>query len=111
MVVTPSDTAPAVVALDAAVIILGCDEERVVRVEDFFMTPSLDITRMTVVEPTEVLTTIRIPDTWAGVRFYFEKVADRNTWDSALVSVAAALAVRDGMIDDLRVACSACRAD
>ncbi len=103
--VTPSDTAPALVALDAAIVILGRDGERVVQAEDFFMPPSLDITRMTVIEPTEVLTTVRIPETWAGARFYFEKVADRNTWDFALVSVAAALSLRDGIIDDLRVAC------
>ena len=38
-----------------------------------------------------VLTAIRLPDTWAGARFYFEKVRDRQVWDFALVSVASAM--------------------
>ena len=103
--VTPSDTAPALVALDAAMVIRSRKGERVVKAEDFFMTPSVDITRMTVLKPGDILTAIRIPDTWAAARFYFEKVADRNTWDFALVSVAAALSVDGGVIEDLRIAC------
>ena len=103
--VSPSDTAPALVALDASLVLLGRSGERVVPAEDFFMPPSVNITKMTIIEPTEVLTTIRIPGSWAGARFYFEKVADRNAWDFALVSVAAALSVSNGTVDDLRVAC------
>ena len=52
--------------------------ERVVMAEDFFMKPSIDITRMTVLAPKDILTAIRIPNTWAGAKFYFEKVADRQ---------------------------------
>ena len=103
--VTPSDTAPALVALDASVVILSGNGERIVQAENFFMPPSVDITRMTLVGPTDIVTAIRIPSTWAGARFYFEKVADRNTWDFALVSVAAALSIREGIIEDIRVAC------
>ena len=103
--VTPSDTAPALVALDAAMVIRSRMGERVVKAGDFFMTPSVGITRMTVLEPGDILTAIRIPDTWAAARFYFEKVADRNTWDFALVSVAAALSVDGGVIEDVRIAC------
>lgn len=103
--VTPSDTAPALVALDASMVIAGADGERVVAAEDFFIGPDVDITRMTVLEPGEILTKVRIPNTFAGARFYFEKVADRNTWDFALVNVAAALKVNGGIIEDARVAC------
>lgn len=105
--VTPSDTAPALVALDAQMVIRNARGERVVSAEDFFMTPGVDITRMTVLQAGDVLTAIRIPDTWSGAQFYFEKVADRNTWDFALVSVAAALRVRGGTIEDARIACGA----
>lgn len=101
--VTPSDTAPALVALDASMVIRSADGERVVAAEDFFIGPDVDIERMTVLEPGEILTAIRIPATWAGARFYFEKVADRNTWDFALVNIAAALRVVNGMIDDIRL--------
>ncbi len=103
--VTPSDTAPALVALDASMVIAGADGERVVAAEDFFIGPDVDITRMTVLEPGEILTKVSIPNTFAGARFYFEKVADRNTWDFALVNVAAALKVNGGIIEDARVAC------
>ena len=46
---------------------------------------------MTVLKDNEILTTIRIPNTWAGASFYFEKVADRKSWDFALVNVASAI--------------------
>jgi xanthine dehydrogenase YagS FAD-binding subunit len=103
--VTPSDTAPALVALDAVMVIRNSRGERLVNAEDFFMTPGIDITHMTVLEPKEVLTAIRIPNTWAGAKFYFEKVADRNAWDFALVNVAAAMIVNGNVVEDLRVAC------
>ena len=85
--VSPSDTAPALVVLDASMVVHDLDGERVVPAEKFFLGPDVDIERMTILKPGEVLTAIRIPGTWAGARFYFEKVADRNTWDFALVNV------------------------
>ncbi|HJO39809.1 MAG: xanthine dehydrogenase family protein subunit M [Vicinamibacterales bacterium] len=106
--VSPSDTATALAALDASMVIRSARGERLVGVEDFFMPPAVDITRMTVLEPGDILTAIRIPGTWAGARFYFEKVADRNSWDFALVSVASALKVEaSGTIEDVRIACGA----
>ena len=39
---------------------------------------------MTVLQPGELLTAIRIPGTWAGAQFYIEKVADRKVWDFPL---------------------------
>jgi xanthine dehydrogenase YagS FAD-binding subunit len=105
--VTPSDTAPALVALDARMVVRGPGGERVVPAREFFMPPSVDITRMTVLEPDELLTAVRVPGTWAGADFYFEKVADRNAWDFALVSVAAAFRTNGGRIDDARIACGA----
>src|SRR5271170_2351077 len=103
--VSPSDTAPALVALDAKFVIRSTKGERVVGVEDFFVGPKSDITHLTSVQPQELLTAIRIPKTWAGSRFYFEKVADRETWDFALVNVAAAIVVTNGTIERCRVAC------
>ncbi len=105
--VSPSDTAPALVALDASMVMRNARRERTVTAEDFFMRPAIDITRMTVLDADEILTAIHIPNTWAGSRFYFEKVADRNTWDFALVSVAAAMSVTGGVINDLRLVCGA----
>ena len=64
-----------------------------VKAEDYFVGPAIDITRMTVLRPGELLTAIRIPATWAGAQFYFEKVRDRNVWDFPLVNVASAIKV------------------
>jgi xanthine dehydrogenase YagS FAD-binding subunit len=105
--VSPSDTAPAMVALDASMVIAGPGGERVVAAEDFFIGPDIDIERMTVLEPGDVLTAVRIPGDWAGATFYFEKVADRNTWDFPLVSIAAAMNVADGNISGIRMAAGA----
>ncbi|TDI36296.1 MAG: xanthine dehydrogenase family protein subunit M, partial [Acidobacteria bacterium] len=104
--VTPSDTAPALVALDASIVIRNVSGERVVPAEEFFMPQSRDITRMTVLEPGDLLTAIRVPGTWSGAQFYFEKVADRNTWDFPLVNVAAAMTLDGaGNIEAMRIAC------
>jgi xanthine dehydrogenase YagS FAD-binding subunit len=101
--VTPSDTGPALVALDASMVIRSSDGERIVAAEDFFIGPDIDIERMTVLEPGDILTAIRIPDTWAGASFYFEKVADRKTWDFPLVNIAAAMRISGGTIEDIRI--------
>jgi xanthine dehydrogenase YagS FAD-binding subunit len=105
--VNPSDTAPALVALDAQFVIQSGGGERVVNAEDYFITPATDIRRMTVLGPTDLLTAIRIPGTWAGARFYFEKVRDRQSWDFALVNVASAMKLSGNTIEDARVVVNA----
>jgi xanthine dehydrogenase YagS FAD-binding subunit len=102
--VTPSDTAPALVALDAKMVIKSSKGERVASAEEFFIGPKTDITRLTSAKPEEILTVVRIPNNWAGARFYFEKVADRDTWDFALVNVAAAIVVNNGLVERSRIA-------
>ena len=103
--VSPSDTAPALVALDAKMVIKSSKGERVVSSDEFFIGPKTDITRLTSLKPEEILTAVRIPNSWAGARFYFEKVADRDAWDFALVNVAAAIVVNNGVVARSRIAC------
>ena len=105
--VSPSDTAPAMVVLDARMVVRNGDGEREIPAEEYFIGPNVDITRMTVLEPGDVLTAIRIPADWAGARFYFEKVADRNTWDFPLVNIAAAMFVQGDTIQRARFAAGA----
>lgn len=102
--VNPSDSAPALIALDAKFVIQGERGERVVDAEDFFMRPSVDIQRTTVLKPDELLTAVRIPSTWAGATFYFEKMEDRKAWDFALMTVASAMRISGGVIEDVRLA-------
>jgi xanthine dehydrogenase YagS FAD-binding subunit len=101
--VNPSDTAPALIALDAKFVIRGPKGERVVNAEDYFIGPGVDITRMTVLKPGDLLTSIRIPSTWAGSQFYFEKARDRKVWDFALVNVAAAITTSGNTIQAIRL--------
>jgi xanthine dehydrogenase YagS FAD-binding subunit len=105
--VSPSDTATAALALDAHMVIQGPGGERILPAEQFFIGPAHDITRMTALRPGELLVAVRFPKAWAGAQFYFEKVADRNSWDFALVSVAAALVVENGLIARARLVCGA----
>jgi xanthine dehydrogenase YagS FAD-binding subunit len=102
--VNPSDTAPALIALDAKFVIRTSKGERVVDAEDYFLGPDIDITRLHILRPGDLLTAIRIPSTWAGAQFYFEKVRDRNVWDFPLVNVASAMVVSSGSIERIRIA-------
>jgi xanthine dehydrogenase YagS FAD-binding subunit len=101
--VSPSDTAPALIALDAQMVIRRRGGERVVEAAEYFVGPGTDITRMTVLEPGELLTAIRIPATWAGARFYFEKARDRQVWDFPLVNVASAIKMTGSRIGESRI--------
>jgi xanthine dehydrogenase YagS FAD-binding subunit len=101
--VSPSDTAPALIALDAQMVIRSDGGERVVDAADYFVGPDIDITRMTVLQPGELLTAIRIPATWAGTQFYFEKVRDRQVWDFPLVNVASSLKTSGQTIQEARI--------
>ena len=105
--VSPSDTAPALVALDAKMVIKSRGGERIVDAQQYFIGPAIDITRMTVLRPGELLTAIRIPSTWAGAQFYFEKVRDRQVWDFPLVNVASAMKASGGTIMQMRIAVGA----
>ena len=101
--VNPSDTAPALIALDAKFVIRGPKGDRVVDAEDYFIGPDIDITRLHILKPGDLLTSIRIPSTWADTQFYFEKVRDRNVWDFPLLNVASALVVSGSAIDRIRL--------
>ena len=105
--VNPSDTAPALVALDAQMVIRGPKGERVVGAEEYWIGPGIDITKMNVLQPNELLTAIRIPGTMAGAQFYFEKVRDRQVWDFPLVNVAAAIKPNGSNIGEARLVVNA----
>lgn len=105
--VTPSDTAPALVALEAQMVITSQRGTRVVPADRFFIGPDVDIENTTVLGEGEILTTVRIPAKWANAEFYYEKVADRNVWDFALVSIAGAMRIEGGNIVESSLVCGA----
>jgi xanthine dehydrogenase YagS FAD-binding subunit len=105
--VHPSDSAPALIALDAKFLLQTPRGERVVNAEDYFVGPEDDITRINMLQPGDLLTAIQIPGEWAGAKFYFEKVRDRNVWDFPLMNVASAIKLSGNTIQDIRIAVNA----
>jgi len=105
--VNPSDTAPALIVLDAKFVVSTPKGQQAVDAEDYFVGPDLDITRMNILRAGYLLTSIQIPSTWANADFYFEKVRDRNVWDFPLMNVASATKSSGGTIQDVRIAVNA----
>jgi len=108
--VNPSDTAPALIALDAKFVVRTVKGERVVDAEDYFIGPDIDITRLHILQPGDLLTAIHIPATWARAQFYFEKIRDRNVWDFPLMNVASAMTLSGDRIERIRIVVNAAAA-
>ena len=89
-IVHPSDTAPALIALGAAVKIIGPDGERTMPLEEFFILPDIDPQRENVLEPNEVVTEVHVPKPENNTKSFYIKVRERGSFDFALSSVAAA---------------------
>jgi xanthine dehydrogenase YagS FAD-binding subunit len=90
-IVHPSDTAPALVALDATFRIVGPGGERHVRAADFFVMPARRPRRENVLGDDEILAGVEIPPSPAGRRSTYYKVMDRESWTHAVVSAAVVL--------------------
>jgi xanthine dehydrogenase YagS FAD-binding subunit len=90
-IVHPSDTAPALVALDAQFRVVGPAGERVVPAAEFFTLPARDPTRENVLGPDEVLADVRLPPARPSSRGTYHKVLDREAWTHAVVSAAIVL--------------------
>src|SRR5262245_47738835 len=92
-IVHPSDTAPALVALDATFRVVGPSGERTVKAADFFVLPRDNSARENVLGPEEVLASVRIPAARPGTRSTYNKILDREAWTHAVVSAAIVLEV------------------
>jgi xanthine dehydrogenase YagS FAD-binding subunit len=90
-IVHPSDTAPALVALDAKFRIAGPTGERTIAAADFFTPPSKDPSRENVLAYDDVLVGVHLPAAPKGMRSSYHKELDRESWTHAIVSVAVAL--------------------
>src|SRR5215470_7888456 len=99
----PSDMAVALIALDAVVRVLGPNGERTIPLVGFHRLPGDDPQRDTVLEHGELITAIDLPELSFAARSRYRKVRDRASYAFALVSVAAALDVADGVVRDVRI--------
>lgn len=98
----PSDMAVALLALDAVVLVLGPGGERRVPLADLHRLPGEDPSRDTTLRHGELITAVDLPPTDLASRY--RKARDRASYAFALVSVAAALRVEDGVVADVRLA-------
>lgn len=103
--VHPSDMAVGLLALDAVVRVQGPDGERTIPIDDLHRLPGEHPEQDTVLAPGELITAVDLPSTPFARRSTYRKVRDRASFAFALVSVAAAVEVREGRITDLRIAC------
>ncbi|MBN1849546.1 MAG: xanthine dehydrogenase family protein subunit M [Deltaproteobacteria bacterium] len=99
--VCPSDTAIALVALDARIVIIGPQGEREIPIMDFYTNMG------TILKPDEILKTIIIPPVLAESKQIFLKFTLRKPIDFAVVSVASLIKEEDGMCTDVRIALGA----
>ena len=100
----PSDLAVALVALDAVVHVEGMDGARSIPVDDFFLLPGDTPEREHPLTPGELITAIEVPALPMARRSLYLKVRDRESYEFALASAAAALALEDGVIREVRLA-------
>jgi xanthine dehydrogenase YagS FAD-binding subunit len=100
----PSDAAVALVALDAVVHTRGPHGERAIAIDDFFLLPGDTPEREHPLEHGELITAIEVPAAPIARRSAYLKFRDRESYEFALVSVAAAVRVEDGALADVRLA-------
>ncbi|MBV8904838.1 MAG: FAD binding domain-containing protein, partial [Acidobacteriia bacterium] len=90
-IVPPSDTAPALVALDAKFRVVGPSGERTVPAAEFFKLPRVNAAKENILEKDEVLASVHLPRAAKGTKSTYHKVLDREAWTHAVVSAAVAL--------------------
>ena len=102
-IVHPSDTATALLALNAQAKISGASGERTVAFDDYFHGPREDVLTENVLKPNEVLTEVFVANPADGAKMAWSKLKDRQVYDFAVVSVAAVFTVDGGAWKDGRI--------
>jgi len=102
-IVHPSDLAPALVAHDATIGIAGSGGTRVLPVEKFYVLPSQNVEKETILKTNEILTDVFLPPPVKGVRSAYRKVRARQSWDFALAGVALWLKFNGDRVEKSRL--------
>ena len=100
----PSDMCVALAALDAVVHLRSSSGERTIDFTDLHLLPEDHPEQETVLTPGELITAIELPGLPLGARSAYRKVRDRASYAFALVSVAGAIEVENGIVKDVRLA-------
>jgi xanthine dehydrogenase YagS FAD-binding subunit len=100
----PSDVAVAFAALDADVIVRGRSGERVIRFTEFHRLPGSMPERDNVLGRGDLIVAVEVPARAEGRASHYLKVRDRQSYEFALVSVAAAVSAERGRLRSVRLA-------
>lgn len=101
--VCPSDLAPALISLDAQVVVASPRGDRTMPLAEFFVLPAKNVRRENILGADEMLREVRLPSPKKGEKSAYVKLRERGTWDFALVSAAVRGAVSGKSIKDIRV--------
>ncbi len=104
--VHPSDTAAALVALDAKAGITGRRGARSVPLSSFFVLPAQSLERETVLQPGEIVTEILLDPPQPGARSTYRKVRERGAFDFAVAGAAIVVAFAEGKVRSARIVLS-----
>jgi xanthine dehydrogenase YagS FAD-binding subunit len=102
-IVHPSDTATALLALNASARVTGPGGERAVPFDSYFVGPREDVLRENVLKPDEIMLDVTIPNPAPGTKMGWTKLKDRQVYDFALVSVATSFTLQGGTWQDGRI--------
>jgi xanthine dehydrogenase YagS FAD-binding subunit len=102
-IVHPSDTATALLALNATATVAGPSGTRTVAFDEYFIGPREDVLRENILQPNELMVDVKIPAPAANTRMAWIKLKDRQVYDFALTSVAVVASVDGGVWQDGRV--------
>lgn len=102
-IVHPSGTAVALMALDARIIISDGNDEREVKIEEFFITPDTDIGKENILKPNEIITAIIIPSALREHQSFYFKHKEKATFDWPLADVAVAMKLDSKSCQDVRI--------
>ena len=100
----PSDLAVAFSALDAIVLVRGLRGQRSIPFAEFHRLPGNTPERDNVLDRGDLIVAVEVPPRIEGRASHYFKLRDRQSYEFALVSAAAAVAVRDGRIESARLA-------
>jgi xanthine dehydrogenase YagS FAD-binding subunit len=100
----PSDLAVALVALDASILVQSGNNDRLVKLDDFYLVPGETPDKENQLKPGELITEIRVPRLPWAQRSVYLKIRDRESYEFALASVALALDADANNVRDARVA-------
>jgi xanthine dehydrogenase YagS FAD-binding subunit len=100
----PSDVAVAFAALDASVRLMSVGGERSVPIVDFYRLPGTSPEKDNVLEHGELITGIHVPASSFAEKSYYLKLRERQSYEFALISVAAALDLDGSKIREARIA-------